>query len=61
MFIAQKNAKRKLVRYCAICAKKLTVIVKLDKSYIGGHYFFKVETGKGNQAEYWECNECYTN
>ena len=55
----RNSKKRKLKRYCAICGEDLVIIVNQDKTYTGGHYFFKVETEKGKQAEYWECNKCY--
>ncbi len=62
MNIKPKNLKiRKLARYCAICGKNIIIAVSPDKSYTGGHYFFKVKTEKDKQAEYWECNKGYKN
>ena len=31
-----------LKRQCAVCGKKVTIRVEVDKSYTGGHYFGKV-------------------
>jgi hypothetical protein len=48
-----------LERTCALCGKKLTIIVNDDKTYSGGHFFNKLDIGIAEPSEYWECDECY--
>ena len=50
-----------LNRHCVVCGKKLNIIVYLDKTYKGGHFFGKIELDNNKKAEYWECNKCYYN
>lgn len=37
-----KIIKSRLEKSCSICARKIKVILYTDRSYRGGHYFFKV-------------------
>ena len=60
MIAINQNLKiRNLVRFCVICEKRLQIIVNLDKTYNGGHFFGKIELDKNKKAEYWECDNCY--
>ena len=52
--IIEKNGE-KMNRRCAVCGKDISVVLFPDKTYEGGHYFFKLPDKK----EYWECDECY--
>ena len=47
-----------LKRTCALCGKKLTIVVNDDKSYSGGNFFGDLSV-KGEETEFWECDECY--
>ncbi|MBU2541949.1 MAG: hypothetical protein ABIJ23_01300 [Candidatus Magasanikbacteria bacterium] len=49
---------KRLKKTCACCGKEVNVIVYSDRTYRGGHYFFKIPV-KGEQIEYWECPKCY--
>jgi hypothetical protein len=41
-------------RTCSVCGKPLVISFNND-SYLGGHYFGKMD----NDEEYWECDDCY--
>jgi len=43
-----------LKRKCLVCGKELTIKVREDNTYEGGHFFGLI---KG--IEYWECEDCY--
>ena len=62
---AEKVIKRK----CSVCGKELTIIVRGDGTYSGGHYFGNLkedlkEIGlydpniPDEEYEYWECPDC---
>jgi len=59
MIVAQNVKLKNLIRFCAVCGKKLSIIVYPTKSYKGGHFFGKIEMGRKKKVEYWECNRCY--
>ncbi len=50
-----KIIKKRLDKKCLICGKKIKVIVYVDYSYRGGHYFGNIPIN----TEYWECPKCY--
>jgi len=39
----------------------LLIKVKETGAYKGGHYFgeMKLQTDKGKEVEYWECEKCF--
>lgn len=53
--------KEKLIRDCVVCGRKIVITLYSDRTYEGGHFFGKLNIGKGKKAEYWECNKCFSN
>lgn len=55
------NKARKIMnKICVICGKGIKVFLYPDKSYRGGHFFGRMNLGRGRtKAEYWECPKCY--
>jgi len=45
--------REKMEKTCAVCGKKVQVILYKNRTYRGGEYF-----GKKEKGEYWECLEC---
>lgn len=56
-----KNIKERVTKSCSCCAKQINVILYSDRTYRGGHYFFKIPIKTGEKVEYWECPKCYWN
>ena len=54
----RKERERTMKRTCAICGKQLIILVAGNKTYSGGHFFGKMNLGN-EQAEYWECDDCF--
>lgn len=46
-----------MIRFCAICGKKILVHRLPNRGYMGGNYFGRI--GTKEKIEYWECDECY--
>lgn len=57
----QNPSNKKLIRHCVVCGKKINIVIHHNKTYKGGHFFGKINLGKSKKAEYWECNNCYSN
>jgi len=53
----KKSIQKKIKRICSICGKRMEVLLYNNKTYQGGHYFFKLP----KKLEYWECEKCYQN
>ena len=52
---------KKLTRNCVVCGKRINITLNQNRTYKNGHFFGKLNTSKGKKAEYWECNQCFTN
>ena len=57
--ITQAKHIRKTNRRCVVCGKAIEIIINEDETYLGGHYFGRLFTGKNEKAEYWECDSCF--
>lgn len=58
MKISKNNSQNKtMIRFCAICGKKILVYRLPNRKYRGGNYFGRI--GLKEKIEYWECDECY--
>jgi hypothetical protein len=54
----KKEIKKRLLKSCSICERKINLISYADKTYRGGHFFGKFTIRK-KRIEYWECPPCY--
>ena len=46
--------KKRVEKMYSVCGEQIKVLIYKDRTYRGGHYFFKIK-----DAEYWECPKCY--